>query len=176
MVLFQFPRWFYLRQDNREFIIQCQERLPKYRVAVEFRNKGWLNGSEKEHTLSLLGDNNLVYVSVDEPQGLPSSVPPLAEATSDIAVVRFHGRNKENWEKSGISVAERFKYLYAKEELGEWLPRLSYLASQTKQLHVLFNNCYGDYEVRNARDIGNLMRSRPSLFPDLIEPREMERR
>jgi uncharacterized protein YecE (DUF72 family) len=119
-----------------------------------------------------LRDNNLVYVSVDEPQGFKSSVPPLAEATSDIAVVRFHGRNKENWEKKGITVAERFKYLYTRDELAEWLPRVSDLASQTKQLHLLFNNCYGDYGVRNARDIGDLMRSQPLLFPDLAELKE----
>ena len=172
VVLFQFPRWFYPKQDSREHIIQCQENLPQCRVAIEFRNGAWLSETEKEHTLSLLRDNNLVYVSVDEPQGFRSSVPPLAEATSDVAVVRFHGRNKENWERSGISVAERFKYLYAKEELEEWLPRLSHLISKTKQLHVLFNNCYGDYGVRNARDIGDLMRSQPSLFPDLVEPKE----
>ena len=172
VVLFQFPRWFYPQQDNREYIIRCQENLPQYRVAVEFRNSAWLGDREKEHTLSLLRDNNLVYVSVDEPHGFRSSVPPLAEATSDVAVVRFHGQNRENWEKNGITVAERFKYLYSRDELQQWLPRLSHLASQTKQLHVLFNNCYGDYGVKNARDIGDLMRSQPALFPDLAEKEE----
>jgi uncharacterized protein YecE (DUF72 family) len=172
VILFQFPPWFYPGEDSRRYILECQENLPQYRVAVEFRNDAWLSEREKDRTLSFLRDNNLVYVSVDEPQGFKSSVPPLAEATSDIAVVRFHGRNKENWEKKGITVAERFKYLYSKEELGDWLHRLSHLASQTRQLHVLFNNCYGDYGVRNARDIGDLMRSQPLLFPDLAELKE----
>lgn len=175
VVLFQFPQWFYPREDNRQYIIQCQNNLPQYRVAVEFRNDAWLSEREKDRTLSLLRNNNLVYVSVDEPQGFKSSVPPLAEATSDIAVVRFHGRNKENWEKKGITVAERFKYLYTRDELAEWLPRLGHLASQTKQLHVLFNNCYGDYGVRNAKDIRDLMRSQPLLFPDLAEVKEEEK-
>jgi len=172
VVLFQFPQWFYPRHDSREYIIECQQKLPQYRIAVEFRNAAWLSDNEKDRTLSLLRENNLAYVSVDEPQGFKSSVPPVAEATSDIAVVRFHGRNKENWEKKGITVAERFKYLYSNEELTEWLPRLSHLASQAGQLHVLFNNCYGDYGVRNARDIGGLIRSQPLLFPDLAEREE----
>jgi hypothetical protein len=25
-------------------------------------------------------------------------------------------------------------------------------------MHVLFNNCYGDYAVRNARDMADLLR------------------
>lgn len=174
VVLFQFPQWFYPREDNREYIIQCQQRLPQYRLAIEFRNGAWLREREKDHTLSLLSDNNLAYVSVDEPQGFTSSVPPVAEATSDIGIVRFHGRNKENWEKKGITVAERFKYLYSEDELKEWLPKLGGLASQTKQLHVLFNNCHGDYGVRNAKDMAGFIRSQPSLFPDLAETKKKE--
>ncbi|MCL0050440.1 DUF72 domain-containing protein [Dehalococcoidia bacterium] len=166
VVLFQFPPWFYPREDNRRYIARCQESLPQYRIAVEFRNGAWLSEKERDRTLSQLRDNDLAYVSVDEPQGFRSSVPLLAEATSDVAVVRFHGRNKENWEKKGIAVVERFKYLYSREELGEWLPRLQSLASRRRELHVLFNNCYGDYGVRNAMDITDLMRSQPLLFPD----------
>ena len=53
-------------------------------------------------------------------------------------VVRFHGRNRDNWEKKGISVAERFRYLYSHDELAEWLPKLAELASKTKELHVMY--------------------------------------
>jgi len=69
VVLFQFPQWFYPREDNRRYITECQDNLPQYRIAVEFRNGTWLSDREKDRTLSLLRDNNLVYVSVDEPQG-----------------------------------------------------------------------------------------------------------
>ncbi len=57
------------------------------------------------------------------------------------------------WEKKGASVAERFNYLYAKEELQEWVPRIKELASRTRQLHVLFNNCYQDNAVSNASQV-----------------------
>ena len=112
---------------------------------------------------------------MDEPQGFRSSVPPIAEATSDIGMVRFHGRNRDTWDKKGISVAERFNYLYKPEELKEWLPRLSRVASQVKELHVMFNNCYQDSGVRNARDMDILMESEPSLFPDYQRPPRKER-
>ena len=57
------------------------------------------------------------------------------------------------WEKKGITATERFNYLYSEEELKEWVPRIKELASKTRQLHVLFNNCYADKAVVNGRQI-----------------------
>ncbi|MFQ5997585.1 MAG: DUF72 domain-containing protein, partial [Dehalococcoidales bacterium] len=81
------------------------------------------------------------------------SMPPLAEATSDIGLIRFHGRNREMWEKKGITATERFNYLYTEVELKEWVPRIEELASKTRQLHVLFNNCDADKAGVNARQV-----------------------
>jgi uncharacterized protein YecE (DUF72 family) len=153
VVLFQFPPWFYPGNEQRDYILSCKERLPQYRIAVEFRHNSWLNEKNIERTLNFLRDNDLPYVCVDEPQGFKSSMPPLAEATSDIGLIRFHGRNREMWEKKGVTPAERFNYLYSEEELKEWVPKIKELASKTRQLHVLFNNCYADKAVTNARQV-----------------------
>jgi uncharacterized protein YecE (DUF72 family) len=153
MVLFQFPPWFYPGNEQRDYILQCKEKLPQYRIAVEFRHNSWLNERNMEHTLDFLRENNLPHVCVDEPQGFKSSMPPLAEATSDIGLIRFHGRNRETWEKKGMTATERFNYLYREEELKEWLPKVRELAAKTRQLHVLFNNCHADKAVVNARQI-----------------------
>lgn len=158
-ILFQFPQWFFPSDKNREHILTCQERLYQYHIAVEFRNGVWMSEKHQDETLGFLRVNHLSYVMVDEPQGFRSSVPPVAETTSDLAVIRLHGRNKENWEKKGISTAERFRHYYKKEELEEWVPRLASAADQVSAMHVLFNNCYGDYAVRNAQDMANLLRS-----------------
>jgi uncharacterized protein YecE (DUF72 family) len=99
----------------------------------------------------------MAYVCVDEPQGFPSSVPPVLAATSDLAVVRFHGHNRENWEKRNITPAERFRYLYSEEELAEWAPKVEGLAEQARETHVLFNNCYRDYAPKNARQFADLI-------------------
>lgn len=169
VILFQFPPWFFPGKASSRHLTECKQNLPQYRLAIEFRNAAWLSENRARETVDFLKENDFIYVCVDEPQGLKSSTPPVVEATSDIGVVRFHGRNKDNWEKKGISAVERFKYLYSDEELGEWLPRLAELASEVRQLHVLFNNCYGDYGIRNARDIDRLMRAQPSLFPDYLK-------
>ena len=108
---------------------------------------------------------------VDEPQGFKSSVPPVTAVTSaDLALVRFHGRNADTWEAKGITPAERFRYLYSRDELGEWVPRIRQAASEARETHVLMNNCYANYGTTNAREIarssrtsqGRLARSAPS--------------
>ena len=157
VVLFQFPPWFFPGSAQREYILQCRQRLPQYQMAIEFRNASWLSEKNRERTLDFLRRNDLPFVCVDEPQGFRSSVPPVAEATSDIALVRFHGRNRETWEKKGIGPAERFNYLYSEDELREWVPRIRHLASATREVHVLFNNCYADKAVVNARQIAFML-------------------
>jgi uncharacterized protein YecE (DUF72 family) len=156
-VLFQFPPWFYPGNEQRDYILSCKKRLPQYRLAVEFRHNSWVNDKNCQRTMDFLRQNDLPFVCVDEPQGFQSSVPPIVEATSDIGLIRFHGRNREMWEKKGIGVAERFNYLYSEDELKEWVPKIKELAAKTRQLHVLFNNCYADKAVVNARQIGYML-------------------
>ena len=159
VVLFQFPNWFFPGRDSKAYLSSIQERLPEYKVAVEFRHGSWLNDKNRERTLKFLRDEGLTYASVDEPQGTRSSVPPVAVATSDMAVVRFHGRRAETWDKSNVGVLERFKYLYNEDELKEWVPKIKDLASETRAVHVLMNNCYSDFAVRNAADMASLLQT-----------------
>lgn len=90
-------------------------------------------------------------------QGLPSSTALVVGATSPLAMIRFHGRNRETWETPGLTAAERFQYLYSEDELREWVPAAQGLARQADRAHVLFNNCYQHYGVRKARQIGLLL-------------------
>ena len=158
-VFFQFPKWFTPRRSNRELLAGLPKRLPGYRLAVEFRNAGWLDDRTAEGTLNLLSDAGLSYVCVDGPQGFDSSVPPVLAATADLAVVRFHGHNRDNWERKGISAAERFRYLYSEEELAAWATKVQRLAGDARETHLLFNNCYRDYGVRNAQEMRRLLTS-----------------
>jgi uncharacterized protein YecE (DUF72 family) len=149
-VLFQFPRWFVRSRPNIDYLRGLAESFP-YRIAVEFRGPTWMEPDRQDRTLSLLEELGMTYVVVDEPQGFKSSVPPVPACTSpDLAMIRFHGRNAETWEKPGLTAAERFRYLYSEKELEEWVEPARELAGQAKQLHILMNNCYEDYGVQNA--------------------------
>ena len=156
-ILYQFPHWFAASRQNVQYLRELAERSPA-QPAIEFRGAGWMKEGKQERTLDLLRDIGATYVVVDEPQGFKTSVPPVVAATSpDLAMIRFHGHNGEAWEKRGLSAAERFKYLYSEDELREWVPPARRLAEEVEQLHVLMNNCYADYGVRNAADFADLL-------------------
>jgi len=157
-VLFQFPPWFRAGHESREHIRKAVRELHPYRIAVEFRGGGWLSDDAGvARTLSFLESAGASYVSVDEPQGFDNSTPPLAAATAALAVVRFHGRNTDTWQIRGRAASDRFNYLYRAEELGEWVPQIRSLAERADTVHVLFNNNYRDYGVRNARQMTALL-------------------
>ena len=157
-VLFQFPQWFVISRKNKSYIEECAERLRDFRMAVEFRHETWLAERNREETLGFLEQHDLPYVCVDMPQGFDSSLPPIAAATaSDLSMVRFHGRDPVAWKTKSETASERFRYDYPKEELQEWVPKIDSLAKHTRETHVLMNNCYRDFAVRNARELGDLL-------------------
>jgi uncharacterized protein YecE (DUF72 family) len=159
VILFQFPQWFVPSRHAFDRMVQLAEAAAPDRLAVEFRQHLWLDDRHAEQTLNFLTEHDLAYVCVDEPQGFTTSVPPVVAATvDDVAVVRFHGRNADTWEKKGISAAERFAYDYPDTELREWAPRLESLHEQAETVHALMNNCFADYGVRNAAQLASLLR------------------
>lgn len=161
-ILFQFPPWFTISKKNKAYILECAKRAAPFRISVEFRNKTWMEERNQEETLDFLEGHGLPYVCVDMPQGFTSSIPPVVAATADIAAVRFHGHNDEEWESG--SVQRRFAYLYSEQELTAWAPKIEELATDAKATHVLMNNCHRDYAQRNARELAELLTE--SGFPD----------
>ena len=156
-LLFQFPQWFTIRRSTKDYLLECKERAAPYRICVEFRSATWFKDEQTtEETLDFLRSYGLTYVVVDMPQGHASSVPPVVAATTpDLAVVRFHGHSG-GWESRNIY--ERFGYLYDEEELRPWAPRIRQLGVQTRETHVLLNNCYRNYAQTNARQLAELLR------------------
>ncbi|MCO5970452.1 DUF72 domain-containing protein [Actinoallomurus soli] len=161
-LLFQFPQWFPIGRANKEYILQVRRRCEPMRVCVEFRNRTWMSEDNREETLDFLRRYDVPYVSVDMPQGHPSSIPPVLAATSGLAVVRFHGHS-EKWTSKNIY--ERFGYLYSERELREWAPKLERLAEDADTTHVLLNNCYRDHAQRNAAQLAALLESSSEQRP-----------
>ena len=153
-ILFQFPPWFTIRRSNKQYLLEVAKRCSPLRVAVELRNKTWFDGDNRDETLAFLREHELPYVCVDMPQGHTSSIPPVVEATADLAVMRFHGHS-DKWTSKDIY--ERFGYHYSKSELKEWVPKLQSLSTEATETHVLMNNCYSDYAQTNAADLADLL-------------------
>jgi uncharacterized protein YecE (DUF72 family) len=159
-VLFQFPQWFPIGKRNKQYILDAKARTEPLRICVEFRNKTWMSEDNQAETLDFLTSYGLPYVCVDMPQGFTSSIPPVVAATSDLAVVRFHGHNADEWESG--SVQRRFAYLYSDEELRTWAPKLTELAQHAETTHVLMNNCHRDYAQQNAAALAALVDAVPA--------------
>jgi uncharacterized protein YecE (DUF72 family) len=153
-VLFQFPPWFTIRRDNKQYLVEVARRCAPLRPAFEFRHASWFDGDNAEETLGFLRQHELPFVCVDMPQGHRSSVPPVLAATADLAVVRFHGHS-DKWTSKDIH--EKFGYDYSDRELRDWAPKLRELAGQAERTHVLMNNCYRDYAQRNATTLAGLL-------------------
>jgi uncharacterized protein YecE (DUF72 family) len=156
-VLFQYPPWFGPRRDNREEIQALRERLPDYRISVEFRSPRWTaEERDRERTLKMLEEHELVFVCVDAPE--VSELPRVLAVTNpELLIVRFHGRSDSTWNARTASAAERFRYLYSREELEELAQPIAEIAGEARETHLLMNNCYRDYSVRNAAQLRDLL-------------------
>lgn len=155
-VLLQYPEWFTPKRANRGELAAARERLGDLPACVEFRSPRWLaDEDDRGRTLGLLADLGFANVVVDAPAA--SGLATVPAVTAPLAVVRFHGRADETWKKRGISAAERFRYLYDEAELSAWVPKVAGMAEEAEEVHVLMNNCYQDYGVRNAADMVRLL-------------------
>jgi uncharacterized protein YecE (DUF72 family) len=157
-VFFQFPPWLFPSTKNLAHIEQCQERMHGFPVAVEFRRREWLDERHAAGTLAFLRSRGIPYVAVDAPQGFGTSMPPVFETTSQrLAVVRFHGRNRRNWDLKGAPPSVRFQHNYTDAELGEWVPRIQAMQDSVEEVHAIMNNNYSNWATANARRLEELL-------------------
>ena len=157
VAVFQFPRWFVPGRRAEAHILRCRDNLPQFSIGIEFRNSRWSRQEQIDRTMGFLRESGLAFICVDEPQGVSSSVPPVAEATADVALVRFHGRNRATWEKRGIAASDRFDYYYSRDELGEWLGPIRRLQERVSSVHLVMNTNNRDQGPVNARLLMDLL-------------------
>lgn len=158
-VLLQFPPWLVASPANANAIARAAKELA-LPSSIELRHGSWLAPAMRERTIAFFEKQALPLVCVDMPQGFASSLPPEAIVTcKDVAVVRFHGRNREAWEAEHETAATRFRYLYAQDELEAWIDRIREMAEDAAEVHVVMNNCFEDHAVTNARQMLELLRA-----------------
>ncbi len=146
-ILAQFPSSFRANDASREYLRWLREQLEDLPVVVEFRNKEWLAGE----TYNLLKQLNLGFCCVDEPY-----FPRVAEVTSSIAYVRFHGRNYAKWWRHEHAW-ERYDYTYKPEELQEWAPKIQAMDAMAETTFVFANNHYRAQGIDTARQLKMLL-------------------
>lgn len=146
-VLAQFPSSFHNSDESRAYLRFFRERMGDLSVVVELRQRDWLS----DDTFDFLRQQKFGFCCVDEPQ-FESLMPPIALVTSDVAYVRFHGRNYQKW-WSHKEAWERYNYTYKPQELEEWQPKLEQLAHDSERMYVFANNHYQGQSVDTARQL-----------------------
>jgi uncharacterized protein YecE (DUF72 family) len=149
-ILFQFPYSFHNSERSRAYLAGLREDFPHDPLVVEFRNAQWA----KRPILDYLRVQGIGFCCVDEPT-LPGLMPRLAVATSPVGYVRFHSRDASKWYEGGGK--ERYNYLYKREELAEWVPKITELSQQTENVYIFFNNCHAGHAAVNAEEFKQLL-------------------
>ncbi len=152
-VLFQLPPRTKCSREAVEEMARWRAELAGRSIAVEFRHRSWSRHPEVLAELTRLG---LAYVMVDLPD-LPWLMPPVEAVTSEVAVIRFHGRTRAGWARAGATTGERYDYEYSADELRQWAGVARRLAERADRLYAMFNNHVGGAMARDARTLAGLL-------------------
>jgi uncharacterized protein YecE (DUF72 family) len=170
-IVFQFPSYFSPGPRALDYLVWLRDRCGDLAIAVELRRREWVDTKNREATLAFLSEHRLAYVCVDAPQGTETSVPPLAAATTDLAIVRMHGRNLEAWERSVDDPLAHLRYEYRRADLEPWIPRIEKLAAGGHAVHVVIATAPADAAARNASLLLKTLTEPPGTAPEAPPPR-----
>ncbi len=131
-LLVQLPPSYEYNPENLEAFFKMLQS--PFRFAIEFRNLSWI----RDETWQLLEKYRIAYANVDEPL-----LPPEVHITADFTYFRWHGRGRKPW----------FNYLYKKEELEPWIPRVKEASKQVKKVYGYFNNHFHGYAPENCLNV-----------------------
>jgi uncharacterized protein YecE (DUF72 family) len=127
------------------------ELLEDYPVAVELRNVDWVSEAHLSDTTKYFRKHKLTFVSVDAPEASHFMIMPGKDVVTNpqLAYLRLHGRNARGYIR-GRTVAERFDYEYSNQELHQIANRVSNLAEESSEIHVVYNNNASNYAPKAA--------------------------
>jgi uncharacterized protein YecE (DUF72 family) len=117
----------------KEFLDAIPNKKDYYKFAIEFRNKSWLEESEKVN--ELLREYNVAKTIVDEPL-----LPVDLTVTADFSFIRWHGHGQRPW----------YNYRYKEDELEPWVDRVNKAMRKTTRIYGYFNNHFHGYAVENG--------------------------
>lgn len=153
-VLFQFPPFFNRTTANIEYLRKVRVLMGNLPVAVEFRSPSWFaTPGMTADVLAYLRSLRLTNVTTDEPHNLNDGIPLVETVTTpELAVVRLHGRNAQGWFNQGQNWRKtRTLYRYSEDELQNIAALVKRLATQAKDVCVIFNNNSGRDAAPNAQ-------------------------
>ncbi|HUT08711.1 MAG TPA: DUF72 domain-containing protein [Candidatus Latescibacteria bacterium] len=163
-LLIQFPWSFANTPANTDYLLRLLGFFAGYPLTVEVRHGSW----EDDGFYALLRENGAAFCNIDQPVFKNSIKPSAVSTCPEFAYVRFHGRNYKNWFREGAGRDDRYDYLYAKDELGDWIERIKELGKKSGRVYVITNNHYRGQAMANALQIRNMITGDKVDIPDLL--------
>jgi uncharacterized protein YecE (DUF72 family) len=160
-LLLQFPWSYQNTESHREYLAGLFKLFAGYPLALEVRHGTW----DDPAFFAFLREQRVAFCNIDQPV-IGQSLKPTAIVTDPrFAYVRLHGRNYSDWFREGAGRDDRYNYLYAKNELEEWVDRIKELGRSTDRIYVITNNHYRGQALANALQIKNLTSGRKLDVP-----------
>jgi uncharacterized protein YecE (DUF72 family) len=163
-LLLQLSPGFSPRKHSLDELQDLLGQLAGFRIAIELRNRNWVDTEQVEATLDFFRRHSATLVSVDAPAEKHFTImPPELNAITnpELAYLRLHGRDAHAY-TTGKTVAARFNYDYSDAEIEEVADRARELTRDAKEVHVVFNNNALDYAphaaLRMRKALGQMIR------------------
>jgi uncharacterized protein YecE (DUF72 family) len=151
-LLLQFPWSYQNTEPHRDYLAGLFRLFSGYPLALEVRHGTW----DDPAFFAFLREQGAAFCNIDQPV-IGSSLKPAAIVTDPrFAYVRLHGRNYADWFREDAGRDDRYNYLYAKNELEEWVGRIKEMGRSTDRIYVITNNHYRGQALANALQIKNL--------------------
>src|SRR5262245_23371487 len=150
-LLLQLAPSFSQRQHSLSELDHLIERLDGQKVAVELRNRNWVDEEQREKTIAYFQSQRVAMVVVDGPPGDHFMIMPSFDVVTSrrLAYLRAHGRNTRGY-VSGRTVADRFDHDYSDKEVKEIADRALGLSDIAIDTHIVFNNNKSNYAPKAA--------------------------
>jgi uncharacterized protein YecE (DUF72 family) len=146
-LLIQFPVSFKNTSLNREYLDRLLRQFIEYPCVVEVRDSSWDNAD----TLAAFAQKNVAFCNIDQPV-MGRSLAPTEHVTAQIAYIRLHGRNYDQWFDSD-NRNDRYNYLYSERELEGWKNRIENVAEKALTTYVITNNHFESKAGVNALEL-----------------------
>ena len=165
-LLLQFT-WSYANTPaHRDYLAGLFKLFVGYPLALEVRHGSW----DDPQVAAFLRQARVAFCNIDQPV-IGDSLGPSAVVTNPaFSYVRLHGRNYHDWFRKEAGRDDRYNYLYAKDELAEWVDRIKALAGSSDRVYVVTNNHYRGQALANALQVKNMVTGEKVEVPlDLVK-------
>jgi uncharacterized protein YecE (DUF72 family) len=169
-LLIQFPYSFPFNENNMNYISHLREHFEKFNCFVEVRHQSWFN----EKVFDIFKKLDVSYTVIDQPP-IGNALPFKPTAANDNVHIRFHGRNRQAWQKSINNFGseqtfeeknERYDYLYSPGELKEFELAIDHLLKNSvKEIYIIFNNHHHGQAAANVFEFISYLEERLVEIP-----------